>query len=112
MSLPVYLIDPTGTKNSTPYRGTVLGDLVRINPDTGERMVVSNPVVILRRSSLARVPLAGEKWIVEIPESPRAGAAMIQYALSPVRPPEGGQSIGFIRLYLQVVEQTPEEAGP
>ena len=106
MALPVNLISPTGQRYNG-LRGQVHFDLVRISPDTGERMVVHAPTVILRRSSLEREPVAGEKWLVECPDSPIDGAPMIQYALSPVRPPEGGKSIGFIRLYLQEVEQVP-----
>jgi hypothetical protein len=90
-------------------RGQVLYDTVRMNPDNGERMVIPNPVVTLRRSSLVRVPVAGENWLVEIPTAPVAGAPVGQYVISPTRPPEGGSSIGFIRLYLQIVEQVPAE---
>lgn len=88
-------------------KGQVMYDTVRLNVETGERMVIPNPVVTLRRSSLTRVPAAGENWIVEIPVNPIAGAPVGKYCFSPVRPPEGGASIGFIRLYLQAVEQVP-----
>lgn len=107
----VNLIDPDGVRYETtvdgrPLQGQVLYDVSRINPENAERMTVDMPVVTLRRSSLVRVPRAGETWIVEIPESPVPGAAMVPFCLSPVRPPEGGASLGFIRLYLQTVEQS------
>lgn len=104
-SLPVNLIGPDGIRIDG-LRGQVLYDIVRLNPDTGEDVVVNTPVVTLRRSTLARIPLAGENWLVEIPETPSETATMRQYVISPTRPPEGGASIGFIRIYLQQVEQS------
>jgi len=110
--LPVTLLSPDGVLQTlkkgatTPLLGQVLYDTLRINPETGEEMVVSVPVVALRRSSLDRIPLAGENWIVAIPEAPSLTATMRQYALSPTRPPEGGASVGFIRLYLQQLEES------
>lgn len=108
--LPVALTGPDGIRRTVdttgaPLRGQVLYDMVRINPETGGRVVVGNPIVTLRRSVLHRVPAPGENWLVEIPVSP-VDPAMVQMVLSPVRPPEGGGSIGFIRLYLQRVEQS------
>lgn len=106
-SLPVNLVDPDGVRYDG-LLGQVLFDIVRVNPETGEEVTVQTPAVILRRSSLARVPAAGENWIVEIPNAPSVSAPKIQHVLSHTRPPEGGASIGFIRLYLQAVEQAPE----
>lgn len=109
--LPVVLISPDGVRQDTragstdPLMGQILYDIVRTNPETGDVVVVETPVVTLRRSSLNRVPLAGENWIVEIPTGPSTTAPMQKYMLSSSRPPEGGRSIGVIRLYLQVVEQ-------
>jgi hypothetical protein len=100
------LIDPDGARYDG-LRGQVLFDIVRVNPETGEEVTVQTPVVTLRRSTLARIPAPGENWIVEIPATPSEAAAKVQHVLSPTRPPEGGASIGFIRLYLQAVEQAP-----
>lgn len=110
----VRLIPPDGVPISTtldgkPLRGQVLYNVVRQDPMSGERIVADTLVVTVRRSSLRLVPQAGENWIVEVPVSPRVGAPVGQYALTPTRPPEGGAAIGFIRLYLQTVEQTPDE---
>lgn len=105
-SLPVNLIDPDGARYDG-LRGQVLFDIVRVNPETGEEVTVQTPVVTLRRSALSRIPAPGENWIVEIPATPSEAAAKVQHVLSPTRPPEGGASIGFIRLYLQAVEQAP-----
>lgn len=116
--MPVVLTAPDGERYATtvagqPLRGQVLYDIVRMNVDTGEKVSVPTPVVTLRRSSLPRVPEPGETWLVEIPESPLPDAPMVQKVTSGVRPPAGGMSIGFIRLYLQSVEQSDvvEEPG-
>lgn len=86
--------------------GQVLYDTVRLNPDNGDRLVTNQPIVSVRRSSLLRVPEPGENWIVEIPATPTPNAPIIQCSISPVRPPEGGSSIGFVRLYVQALEQS------
>lgn len=109
-ALPVILISPDGETqdklaDETPLRGQIIYGLARLNPETGEDVVVDNEVVVLRRSSLTRIPKAGENWIVKIPETPSTTAAMVHRSLSATRPPEGGRSIGFIRLYLQEVEE-------
>ena len=109
----VNLIAPDGIKDTMavdgrPLKGQVLHSITRdgeqMNGLIG-RITVDVPVVTLRRSSLRRVPFPGENWIVEIPDTPIPGAPMIQYALSSTRTPEGGKSMGTIRLYLQYVEQ-------
>ncbi len=103
-SLPVNAVDPLGIRTEG-IRAQVLYDIVRMNPDTGENMVVAAPVITLRRSTLARIPAPGENWFFEIPATPSETAEKIPYMMSPVRPPEGGSSLGFIRIYLQEVEQ-------
>lgn len=105
--MPVTLIGPDGVRQSN-LLGQVLYDIVRLNPETGEEVVVETPVVTLRRSSLARIPQAGEKWLVEIPVTPSTTATTEQYTLG--KPPEGGRSLGVIRLYLQKIEQPAIEA--
>lgn len=104
-SLPVNLVNPDGVRTDG-LRGQILYDIVRMNPETGEMVTVSTPVVTLRRSSLARIPIAGERWLVEIPATPEETGALVPYIISADRPPEGGASIGFIRIYLQQVEQS------
>ena len=114
--LPVELIDPDGNRyansenspdplNPLPLMGQVLYDQLKADPDTGEPITVNNPIVSLRRSSLARVPENGERWSVKIPTEPSLTAPLANFVMSAVRPYGGGQSIGFIKLYLQRVEQ-------
>ena len=86
--LPVILIDPegnviskkTGTLND--LTGQILYDTVKHDLDTGLPVVVNHPVVTVRRSSLSRVPKAGEKWLVRIPVSPVEGAVWTSAYLS------------------------------
>lgn len=108
--LPVILIDPDGneiTENvlGTTLKGQILYSTVRTDPETGEPIIVNNPVVTLRRNSLARVPVPGEKWLVRIPVDPTSGANPIDFIIDLDRSPEGGRDIGFIRLYLRKAEQ-------
>ncbi len=111
--LPVVLVSPDGevidtSENSgDALTGQVLYDTVRVNPETGEPVIVNNPIVTLRRSSLSRVPAPGEKWVVKIPVDPDPDADLTEFVISTARPPEGGRSIGFIKLFLQKAKQTP-----
>jgi len=101
--LPVILISPDGEIQE--LYGQIVYDTRRFDPEIGMDVVVHQPVVTLRRSSLIRVPAAGEKWAVRIPELPSSTAAKITHAIE--RAPEGGKSIGFIRLYLTKAIQAP-----
>ena len=104
--LPVELTDPDGvtqlySKNDPTalLQGQVLYDTSEENPETGETVVLPNPIVTLRRSSLDRIPLDGEAWLVRIPNEPRADAPKESYVVADL-PPENGRSLGIIRLYL------------
>lgn len=113
----VNLLAPDGTWYRTtvdgrPLMGQVQYNIVRLDPDSGERITVNTQLAVLRRSSLARVPEPGENWLVETAKSPVLGSPMVQFAFSGVRPPEGGATIGFIRLYLQLAEQSDPEPPP
>ena len=105
--LPVTLKSPDGVEDT--LMGQVLYDYVKENPDTGGEMVVNKPVVTLRISSLLRVPVNGEKWFIKIPGAPSETAPLVEYMFDGDHPIEGGKSIGFIRLYLRKIEQTPDE---
>jgi len=111
--LPVFLTDSaTGIKyttntNGEPLGGQVLNDSIKINPATGEEILAKNPVVTLRRSTLVKVPVAGEKWSVEIPVSPDPLAAKKLYTIGEMRASDDGESIGYIRLYLEEASQAP-----
>ena len=103
--LPVELIDPDGVKYDS-VNGQILYDQVRVDPATLGQMVVNNPIVSLRRSSLTRIPLAGETWHVRIPITPSVDAEKVDFLIDTDQPPEGGASIGFIKLYLKKAVQS------
>jgi len=109
--LPVVLIDPDGgiqensaNDNLTPLVGQILYDTRLENPETGQEIIVHKPVVTLRRTSLNRIPLPGEKWVVKIPIVPKFDAEKISFSLE--APTEDGGAIGFIRLYLMELDQS------
>ena len=108
----IVLIDPDGTTHDTsvnsglPLTGQVLSDSISFNPETGDQIISPNPIATLRRSSLARVPEPGEKWIVKIQTSPGEGSPFFDFMIDPTKSPEGGRTIGFIRLYLRFAEQS------
>ena len=113
--MPVELTSPSGIKqvysanNPTELLGgQVLYSSRRENPETGEIIVVNQPVVTLRVSSLVRVPQAGETWFIKIPVSPIAGAPKHSFVFTPDRSPEHGTDMGFIKLYLQRISQDEE----
>lgn len=103
--LPVELTDPDGVKYTG--EGQVLWDSKSFDPETGEEIRVGVPVVTLRRASWTRVPEAEENWHVRIPLTNSTAAPLEDFQLSATRPPEGGGSLGIIRLYLQKPEQSP-----
>lgn len=114
--MPVELTSPDGetqiySVNNPSQRlgGQVLYFSRRVNPETGETIVINQPVVSLRISSLARVPREGERWFISMPIAPTANALWRQFVFTPDRAPEHGTDIGFIRIYPQRIEQ---EANP
>lgn len=111
--LPVILIDPDGVKqtlkkdSTDPLVGQIIFDTLEENPETGQQIIVHKPLVVLRRSSLDRIPIAGEKWVVKIPTVPVFDTAEDDMtSFNWEDPNEGGGSIGFIRMYLVEMEQS------
>lgn len=87
--------------------GQIMYDTLEQVPDTGAQILAHKPVVTLRQTSLVRIPLQTEKnqWLVKIPIKPSRTATKQSYIMG--RPGEGGDSIGFIRLYLTQPVQSP-----
>lgn len=109
--LPVVLVDPDGneqTKSANDPTKTLMGQVLydhrTIDADTGMEILVNTPVITLRKSSLDRIPVFGETWKIKFPLTPDPEAPLETFILIG-RPPEGGASIGFIRLYPQLPEQ-------
>lgn len=103
-ALPVYATGPDGVENQ--YSGQILSDRVVMNPDTGEVMIVVNPVVVLRRSSLVRIPQDGEIWYFKIPLDPSRSGTLLNFIFDGSDSVRGGRSIGFIRIPLKFIEQS------
>ena len=103
-AIEVDLVGPDGEKQSG-LKAQVLYDRTIENPATGQEVVVNEPVVVLRYSSLSPAPQSGEKWSIKMPVSPEAGAPKADFLLDKGRAVEGGRSIGFIRLYPKKAKQ-------
>lgn len=103
--LPVILTDPAGAQQTV--EGQILYDTVTLDPETGNPVIDANPIVTLRRTSLNPVPQDGEKWFIEIPVTPSRTAVKESFVFSPDRSINTGGSIGYIKLHLQRIEQTP-----
>ena len=104
-AIEVDLIGPDG-KKQLGLKAQVLYDRIEQNPSTGQPVIVNEPVVTLRYSSLNPAPASpNEKWMISMPVSPVEGAAKEDFVLDPSRAIEGGRSIGFIRLYPKKVRQ-------
>jgi hypothetical protein len=108
--MPVELTTPDGqtqrfsVNNPTELLGGQILYFTRgENPATGEPIIVDQPVVVLRLSSLIQVPQPGERWFIKMPTSPRAGAPWRSFVFTPDRSPENGHDIGFIRIYPQQI---------
>lgn len=107
-ALPVVLISPDGVTQeysvNAPTKflsGQVLYDVTEQDLD-GNDVIVTRPIVTLRRSSLVRVPLDGESWIVKIPETPDPNAAKKTYISYHIY--EDGKTLGMIRIDLLELE--------
>ncbi len=83
----------------------ILNDYRSMNPETGEEIIITEPVVTMALSSLNPVPKAGEKWHIRVQLDPTS-TELTDCVLSSTRAPEGGASLGFIRFYPQKVRQS------
>jgi hypothetical protein len=107
--LPVKLTDPDGVEYTTDAitggqltAVQILYDYKQFSPATGEDKLMNEPIVVMHRASLSRVPQPGETWYMSFPVDPDPDTPEAQWGkfiLSPTRAPEGGRSLGVIRLY-------------
>lgn len=87
--LPVELIAPDGVEQTIsandvtkPLAGRIDYAKLTLDPDTGEELLVGSPTVVLRLSSLDRVPLEDERgWAIRIPVSPSVSADKVTYMI-------------------------------
>lgn len=101
-ALPVELTGPNGSQSVV---GMILYDTITLNLETGQPIIANNPVVVLRVASLNPVPKAGETWMIKIPTTPSLTATKQEFIMDSDRAPEGGASIGYVKLYLRKVVQ-------
>lgn len=81
-----------------------LWDTSRTVPDDGEDQTIETPNVSMALSSLERVPQPGETWVSFVQFEPDGD--LVTKEISEIRAPEGGRSVGFIRLYFQELSQS------
>jgi hypothetical protein len=113
-SMPVALLSPTTGLWQTKSANDPEADLgclsfyetMILRPTSGTTDVVHKPWVAIRLSSLTEVPsnVNYKQWLVETPVLPDREAPMVKHRIH--RPPEGGFTIGFIRFYLEAIEQS------
>lgn len=107
--LPVVLVAPDGTEQefsandpdtprTIPLTGRITWARYEQNQETGMPMRIDNPIVTLRKSSLDRVPVAGERWMVKIPEKPEVDADKKTYFME--HAPRLGDSFQWIQIPL------------
>ena len=100
---PVTLIDPDGKTVSTSVHGGPLyarvTDDYQMANEAGGAVVVKDPMIIMRLSSLARVPVGGEKWAIIFRPSPSIPVGKTYLLDAATKAPERADSIGFIRLF-------------
>jgi hypothetical protein len=102
-SLPVEITTPDGAVQTV--RGQVLYDRTGEDPQTGETVYVTEPVVVVRRSSLDPLPTPGQRLVVRIPATPEEDGELETYFCFD-QSFRGGRSLGMLRLYLTKTEQS------
>lgn len=100
----ITLVDPDGT-SYTGMKGRIDYDYVRETLE-GQQVVVNEPRLILRLSSLIRIPQAGERWVVKMPVNPVAGSPIVTWVMHHTHAPELLQTIGVLKLYVQRAVQS------
>lgn len=94
----------TADGKTQTVKAQILFDRTGENPETGETVYVTEPVVVARRSSLNPLPQPGEKLTIRIPSKPDATAAKETYFCYD-QSFRGGRSLGMVRFYLTKTEQ-------
>lgn len=105
--VPVSLTGPDGVVYATnandptqPLVARVLYDQRKETLSTTNDPILTYEIVVtIRRSSLARIPAAGERWKISLPVDPTVGAPYKTYIVSSSRANQSGRSIGYINLY-------------
>lgn len=99
-SKTIDLTSPDGVRYPG-LKGTFFKETSRLDPETGEKIVVNCPYVIIELVLLEEQPKAGENWFIKVTDS----RGTQQFVMSPTNPPDLNTSIGFMVIHLQDVEQ-------
>lgn len=109
--MPTELLSPfTGNWITTTaddgilLQSEVLYDTEKIDPETGDLIVVGKTQVSFARIELDRIPAAGEKWSIRIPLNPAFPTVLSTFMIDAGRAPEDGQTIGYVKYYLKKLE--------
>lgn len=111
--LYVELINPDGEiinvnqNTGEKLKGQVLFGTLETNMETGETLMIQNPNVSLRISSLADYPTKAtykNGWFARIPLTPSLSAPLVTHKIAEA--PLGGESIGFLTLFLEKAAQS------
>ncbi len=109
--LPIVLTSPNGDRqklkkdSEDPLTGQILYENKEWKPDTGEDVIVDEPLVVLRLASLEIEPKPGENWAVQIPITPDPDAPLIVFLLNKDKGIEFNRGMGLITLYLSKAKQ-------
>jgi len=99
----ITLIDPDGLRHQG-IKGRIDYDYVSMTSQ-GETIAVHEPVVVVRKSSLPRVPKPGERWFIQMPTGPQPTDPLYTFKLNTARPVDGGETIGFLKMYPKRADQ-------
>lgn len=108
------LIDPDGKKYTKSaldplenLKCAIFQESHKVDERTGVEHVTDMPVAVFRLASLARIPKAGETWLVRVPKTVFGDVGdesdLKSYTLS--GPPIPAKTIGFINLRLRKTSQ-------
>lgn len=113
LGMPTELLDPaTGLWISTTaddgiqLKAEILYDTEKMDPETGDLIVVGKTQVVFARVELASLPVAGARWGVRIPINPVFPTVLSEFIIDSSRAPEDGQSIGFAKYFLKDLDET------
>lgn len=105
LGTPIILISPDGKRYTNSankplelLRGKVHMYSKAENPETGETIIVDEPSVTFRTSSLARVPVPNENWFMQFKTSPMANAPMKNFIFSIDKAQEKGTDLGILKV--------------
>lgn len=105
LGTPIILISPDGKRyeNSANKPLELLRAQVKMyskgeNPETGEPIIVDEPSVTFRTSSLARVPAANENWFIQFKTSPLPNAPLKSFTFSVDKAYEKGTDLGIMKV--------------